>query len=177
MTVLYSTQDVTVLCSHCDPSQFLSCCGLALMWSSVTDRAPMLFPGAEHEDKYTDLLQPGVEVAKACKAERSWEKGQEEVSCLAVWRSGKELQKVAVLWEETLHRKLCKKEECSSDSLTSFFLWKNEWIGSMHCYSGGDLFCLLYSKLLKMEIRKMKSIFQTHSISGWKETNIFTFYF
>lgn len=113
---------------------------------------------------------------KACKTE-SWEKGQEEVTCLAVWRSGKELQKAAVLWEETLHRKLCKKEECSPDFLTSFFLWKNEWIGSMHCNSGGDLLRLLYSKLLKMEIWKMKSIFQTHSISGWKETNIFTFYF
>lgn len=61
----------------------------------------------------------------AFKTERSWEKGQEDVSCIALWRLGKALQRAAVLWAEMFHRKLSKKEECTSDPLlTSFFVEK-----------------------------------------------------
>lgn len=55
------------------------------------------------------------------------------------------MQRAAVLWEEIVHRKLGKKEESASDSLTYVFLWKRERISSMHHYSGGDFFCVLYS--------------------------------
>lgn len=94
------------------------------------------------------------------------------MSCVAVWRSGKELQRAAVLWEEMLHRKLSKEEKCASDSLTSFLV-KKERNSSKHRYSGGDLFYLLYSKLLKMEIQKTKSIFQIHSHQRLKGNKYF----
>lgn len=58
--------------------------------------------------------------------------------------------------------------------LDIFFLWKKEQISSMHHYSGGDLFCLLYLKLLKMEIQKMKSIFQTLTPSVTEKKQIFS---
>lgn len=105
----------------------------------------------------------GWKGAKDFKRGRSWEEGagRWELYSSVEMRKGAAKGLLPPLGGDVSQEALPERGVCFRLPLDIFFFWwKNVWTGSTHHYLGGGLFCLLHSKLLKMEIPKMKSIFQ-----------------